>query len=200
MQTRRGSRSRLSLLGENVRAARRDAALTTRELARRCEVSQPYVSQIENGRCVPSVVTLLRLAEVLDVDLKTLIDGVETASDVSLVRASEMQVFPVAGDTSGTARVLTHGRTEIEAFEFTADPGAWLGEHVVHGGSDFVYVTSGKLRVDLGAEGTHELGSGDALCYSGRVPHQWSVVSDDPATFICVVSPTAPGGVEHHSL
>jgi quercetin dioxygenase-like cupin family protein len=143
------------------------------------------------------VVTLLRLAEVLDVDLKTLIDGSETASDVSLVRASEMQVFPVAGDTSGTARVLTHGRTEVEAFEFTADPGEWLGEHIEHGGSDFIYVTSGTLRVDLGAKGVHELGPGDALCHSGRVPHRWSVGSDEPVKFVCVVNPTTPGGVEH---
>lgn len=45
-------------------AARERAGLTQKELARRMGTKQPAIARLENGRSVPSITTLRRLAEV----------------------------------------------------------------------------------------------------------------------------------------
>lgn len=176
-------------IGRRVRRARTAAGLTVRELAVRCDVSQPFVSQVENGQAMPSVVTLLKLADALDTPLQALIDGPSGSGEaVSIVREGEGgEAYEVVAGTEARARVLVHGQSEIEALEFTAGPGAWLGPHLVHRGKDFVFVIAGELEVDLGDEGLVRLRPGDSLSHSGSVSHQWRAIGDQPVRFICVV-------------
>ncbi len=57
-------------LGERIRAARRLAGLSQRELARRAGVSAMAISKYENGRMLPGSGMLLRLAEALGVEIE----------------------------------------------------------------------------------------------------------------------------------
>jgi transcriptional regulator with XRE-family HTH domain len=54
-------------LGANIRAARKAAGLTGKELAERLEVSAVAVSQFERGTSMPAVTTFAAIAEVLGV-------------------------------------------------------------------------------------------------------------------------------------
>ena len=56
-------------LAELVYAARTRARLTQTELARRMGTQQSVISTVENGRQVPSVSTLWRIARALDLRL-----------------------------------------------------------------------------------------------------------------------------------
>lgn len=60
---------------EAIRAARRAAGLSLRELARRIEVSPATLSAVENGRTGLSVARLARLAEALGVSPARLLGG-----------------------------------------------------------------------------------------------------------------------------
>lgn len=51
--------------GSEVRIARVSAGLSQRELARRAGLTQAFVSQIERGRVIPAVESMVRLATVL---------------------------------------------------------------------------------------------------------------------------------------
>ena len=55
------------LLGEKVRYAREKKGLTARELAEKAKITQPYISEIENGKRTPSAKTIMGLAHALDV-------------------------------------------------------------------------------------------------------------------------------------
>lgn len=70
-------------LGRLVQQRRHEIGLTRRELADRSEVSYPYVSQIETGERDPSLKTLRRLAEVLELPVEQLASLV-SASDWAL--------------------------------------------------------------------------------------------------------------------
>ena len=62
------------LVGHNVRAARDARGMTQEQLAVLAGFTQQYISDLERGRCNPTVVTLYELAEVLGstpVDLLT---------------------------------------------------------------------------------------------------------------------------------
>jgi transcriptional regulator with XRE-family HTH domain len=54
-------------LGERIRARRLEVGITLRELARRVEVSAPYLTDLEAGRRHPGPDVLQRIAAALDV-------------------------------------------------------------------------------------------------------------------------------------
>ncbi len=60
-------------MNEKLRWWRRRRGLTQAVLAQRAKVRQATVSDIENGRIIPRVSTLQRLARVLRVPLRNLI-------------------------------------------------------------------------------------------------------------------------------
>jgi ribosome-binding protein aMBF1 (putative translation factor) len=53
-----GEAAVIAAIGSSVRQARLRTGLSTRELAQRASLSQPFLSNIENGRSSPSVATL----------------------------------------------------------------------------------------------------------------------------------------------
>ena len=59
--------------GLAVRAARTKAALSQEGLAEAAELHRTYISDIERGLRNPSLTTIIRLAEALDLDLSELV-------------------------------------------------------------------------------------------------------------------------------
>lgn len=55
-------------IGEAVRAARRTAGLTQEQLASQAKISIEFMGRLERGNALPSVVTLSRIAGVVDID------------------------------------------------------------------------------------------------------------------------------------
>ena len=66
-------RAQLERLGRVIRAQRRQAELSLRELAAKTNVSNPYLSQIERGLHEPSVRVLRSIARALNISAETLL-------------------------------------------------------------------------------------------------------------------------------
>ena len=66
-------RAQTEALGEFIRAQRRLADLSLREMATMTDVSNAYLSQIERGLHEPSLSVLRAIAEALDVPLGSLL-------------------------------------------------------------------------------------------------------------------------------
>lgn len=64
----------LESLGGFIRAQRRIAGLTLRQLADLADVSNAYLSQIERGKHEPSVRVLRQVAQALNVSAETILD------------------------------------------------------------------------------------------------------------------------------
>src|SRR5687768_12195122 len=60
--------------GEYVRAQRKLAKLSLRELAARAEISNAYLSQVERGLHAPSVRVLRSLADAFEVSAETILE------------------------------------------------------------------------------------------------------------------------------
>jgi transcriptional regulator with XRE-family HTH domain len=65
-------------LGRRIRITRRSKRLTQRELARRAQLTEPFVSRVENEHATPSIQTLGRIATAMGVTIGDLL-GVEPA-------------------------------------------------------------------------------------------------------------------------
>jgi transcriptional regulator with XRE-family HTH domain len=72
-----------STLGENIRSLREKIDLSLRELARKVNVSAPFMSDVELGRRYPGDETLAAIATVLKVDVEELkkFDNRESVTD-----------------------------------------------------------------------------------------------------------------------
>lgn len=68
-------------LGVRLREARLRAGLTLREVARQLGVSASFVSQLENGKSQPSVVTLYSLTQLLGVSIDRMFEQDNEARD-----------------------------------------------------------------------------------------------------------------------
>jgi transcriptional regulator with XRE-family HTH domain len=61
------------LVGVNLRSARTAAGLTQEELADRSGFSQQYISELENGRRNPTIVSIYELAQALGITHEALV-------------------------------------------------------------------------------------------------------------------------------
>ena len=171
-------------LGPALRRRRKAAGMTMQELADQCGLSQPFLSQIENSRAMPSLITLHRVAQALGTTTVGLLDP--AYSEVTLVRAGEGESFVLA--EGATTRFLTPGEGHrLEANETTAQPGVATG-FITHEGQELVRVLEGSMTICLGAEDALELHAGDTISYPSMTPHQW-ISGDSGVRFIIITSP-----------
>jgi transcriptional regulator with XRE-family HTH domain len=63
------------LLGEAVRATRKEAGFSQEKLAEKADLSTVFISRIERGVESPSVDNLLKIAKALGVRMRDLVDG-----------------------------------------------------------------------------------------------------------------------------
>jgi transcriptional regulator with XRE-family HTH domain len=59
-------------IGECIKSARTKKHITQIELAVKAGISRPYLSDLENGRYMPSVETISNIAKELEIDLNFL--------------------------------------------------------------------------------------------------------------------------------
>ena len=68
------------LLGRRIAQLRRQRNLTQEELAEAADVTNNYISHIENCRSIPSLETVMKLCDALGVTPDTLLLGASTQS------------------------------------------------------------------------------------------------------------------------
>ena len=59
-------------IGKKIRVCRNDLGMTLEELGEKVQRDWSYLSQLERGRAVPSIETLVRISEVLEIPLHEL--------------------------------------------------------------------------------------------------------------------------------
>ena len=130
-------------IAATVRAQRLAAGLSMRALASRAGMSQPFLSNLENSRAMPSIATLYKIAAALGVSPRDFLPPRGARSCRS--PRGEGAVAPV-GDEDGTAmsRVVAGGPGRmIEAHTYEVEAGAGLGGWFEHEGEDLLVVLGG---------------------------------------------------------
>jgi transcriptional regulator with XRE-family HTH domain len=143
-----------------------------RALAEQSGVSLNTLSLIENGKVSPSVSTLQRIAQTLEVPITALFERESPRSDLVLVRSeSRLKV----AFSHGSLEDLGAGMVDrtLEPFVISLDPGADSGPNpIVHAGQEFVLCLDGQI--DYAIEGqTYALEPGDSLLFDANLPHRW---------------------------
>jgi transcriptional regulator with XRE-family HTH domain len=100
-------------IGARVRAERKAKHLSQADLERRCGLARCRISWLEHGRAVPTIATLARIADALEIPAYRLLQDVEDGSQpVAIPHKSGAEERRMPGRRSGI-RLLAELRTYL---------------------------------------------------------------------------------------
>jgi transcriptional regulator with XRE-family HTH domain len=176
-------------IGREVRRAREAAGLSTRALARLSGISQPLVSKVERGVTAPSVATLYRIADALNVSPAALLPAPDL-DDVHYVPATAGDLVPSSDRPhSAVGRVVLADRVrDLEIYEYRATLDDDLDVWFEHPGDKVLFLLEGELRVDFSGRPSRHLRAGDCLVHSGEIRHRWQLEGDHEVRLLLVIT------------
>jgi transcriptional regulator with XRE-family HTH domain len=163
-------------LGRTVRAHRIAQGRSVADLARSAGLSKTILGRIEGGTGNPSMETLWRVSQALQLPLGALLaDEATPAARVVRARTGE----EVRGAGSALWLIHAEGRDHrTELYELVLDAGTTHPRDPhLPGTEEVLLCISGRVRVGpLGGE--EELGPGDAIVFAADVPHGYEALED----------------------
>lgn len=175
-------------VGERLRKIRSAAGLSIRTLAERSGLNANTLSLIENGHTSPSVGTLQRLAQSLQVSITSFF---ETDHGDQKVVFQKHGNRPRAQFSYGLMEDLGAGiaRFGSEPLIVTLKPGGESGKNpIVHTGREFVYCLEGQIAYIIDGA-VYLMEPGDSLLFEAYLPHRWYNPGKEPGRALLVLSP-----------
>lgn len=176
-------------IGPKVAGLRKAQRLSLQQLATSSDVSAAAIHKIERNGMVPTITTLLKLANALGVPVSYFVQEQELHPEPvhhTPVSARRQVYTPHKGlrldGVSGSYRQF-----QAAAAVASMKPGASSGEKQLrHPGEELVYVLGGAARFTVGGQ-EFILQEGDSLHWSGDIPHTWENHGDTKAELVWVV-------------
>jgi transcriptional regulator with XRE-family HTH domain/KaiC/GvpD/RAD55 family RecA-like ATPase len=164
-------------LGSRLKKLRNRSSLSQTEVAKRIGVTPSTISQIESNLIYPSLPALLKLAEVLAVDVNSILQGDGKIRRPFVFPASEALPVKLTALPEGAvqARLLTAVDFDCKAEPYLIEvaPDQTLNSHFfAHKGEEMGYVISGKMQMKM-ANSSHGLKEGDVVYLASEAPAQW---------------------------
>lgn len=180
-------------IGQKLRQLRLGKKIPLVDLGKHTGLSASMLSQLENGKLIPTLPTLARIAMVFDVGLDHFFSDKRSRRVFSVIRAEERLKFPELPEDPAPGYFF-----EVLAYEVTGkNLSAYLAEfprreiHEVrphyHDGSEFVHVLEGLLAINYQSE-DHVLRAGDSVYFDASEAHSYRGHSDPPARAIVITS------------
>lgn len=182
-------------LGERLRQRRVDANLTLSELAERAGFGKAYLSRIENGKKVPPIGTLARIADVLGIEAASLLADTSATPDwrgVSVVRHSEKRPTVMGGSAFGYDYFALTDSTQSRAlqpflFSFPDEVDKFV--FFEHEGEEVMFVLTGRVEWQVGVD-KFILDPGDTIHFDSRIPHRGRSLAGPATALVVIFSPT----------
>lgn len=175
-------------LGSRLRGVRRARRRTLRAVAEVAGVSESFLSQVERGRANPSVSSLTRIAEALDLGLHDLFAPVRQEGSL-VVRASGSAPLEF-GEGASKWLLTPQPLQDLEVVVCQYAVGGHSGdEPYVHGDSEETCVVlEGTIELRIGDE-VLRLSAGDAATFRSSQPHRTANTGDVPARVLHALTP-----------
>lgn len=175
-------------IGPRLREIRKERGLTLADVARGTGLTKGFISLLERNEAAPSVATLLRICEFLDIRVGSLFDEEVSTSVVRRAKRGE----DLFGGFGITDMLLTPpDQRFLEMIESEIDPGGKSGDepHSFNADAEVIFILRGMLDVTSGHE-HFRLRRGDALTLAPREPHAWVNPSKtQTATVLWIITP-----------
>lgn len=174
-------------VGQRLRQLREERQVSMRALARRSNLSANALSMIERGLTSPSVSTLNKLANALQVPITAFFRQEPVKEKIVFRKAAERSRVPfLRGLIEGLGGESFSGR--VEAFLLTLENGGSSGpSHMLHSGHELVFVLRGRLEYEVDNQ-RFLMEPGDSLLFTAQQSHRWRNPGGSVVSAIIVIS------------
>jgi transcriptional regulator with XRE-family HTH domain len=174
-------------VGSRLRQLRTERNKSMRSLARTSGLSTNALSMIERGRTSPSVSTLYKIAEALEVPITAFFRIEPPRQEIVFRKAGERKRVKIPnGVWEGLGGEAFTGR--VEPFMLRLEVGGGSGPFgMLHTGSEFVLCISGQIEYEVEGQ-KFLLGPGDSLIFAAQLRHCWHNVGAGEASAVIVLS------------
>jgi transcriptional regulator with XRE-family HTH domain len=180
-------------IADKLRTLRLRRSMGLAQLAEHTGFSPAMLSRLENGRLVPTLPTLTRIALVFSVGLDYFFSDPRKRHVVAVVRRNERRVFP-------SDPKAEHVPWHFESLDFRVNerrlngylahfhhlPKEQVAPHY-HPGVELLYLIEGKLEMTIGVE-TFELSAGDSIYFDSMQKHSYRSGLNGRCTAIVVTT------------
>jgi len=142
-------------MGTRVKKARESRGLSIFDLYLRTDIDVDQLSQIEEGKVIPPLGTVIKLAKALDLNMGYFISGKERKA-YTIVRRDDRKVTSRYDSSKEEHHgyeyesLAPHKRDRhMEPFLVTLKPSETEEERSTHDGQEFIFVLQGKMEVRL---------------------------------------------------
>jgi transcriptional regulator with XRE-family HTH domain len=139
-------------LGKTVQRLRKAYNLSLSDLSEQSGVAKSIISQIERNETNPTLATIWRLSQALDVSIERVL---QAADDGPFLEKSSRGDTPILVSEDGKCRLAIIGWIKtvewLQWYDFSADPGGVLESEAHQRGSvESLSVNEGELEVEVG--------------------------------------------------
>jgi transcriptional regulator with XRE-family HTH domain len=180
-------------IADKLRTLRLRRSMGLSQLAEHTGFSPAMLSRLENGRLVPTLPTLTRIALVFSVGLDYFFSDPRKRHVVALVRRNERRIFP---SDPKSAKAPWH----FESLDFRVNDRKLNGylahfhplrpEQATphyHPGVELLYLIEGKLEMTIGVE-TFQLSAGDSIYFDSMQKHTYRGLTKRHCTAMVVTT------------
>jgi XRE family transcriptional regulator, regulator of sulfur utilization len=177
-------------LGKTVQRLRKAYNLSLSELAEQSGVAKSIISQIERNETNPTLATIWRLSQALDVSIERVLSSSE---DEPFIEKTSRGDTPILMSDDGKVRLAITGWIKtvewLQWYDLHAEAGGILESDAHQRGSiECLSVLDGEMEVEVGGD-VLEARAGETLRYRCDRPHIVRNVSARPAhaTMVCIL-------------
>ncbi|MEN7550158.1 XRE family transcriptional regulator [Rapidithrix thailandica] len=162
-------------ISQRIKEIRKRKKLRIQEVAEKANVSKGLISQIENGRTIPSLLVLIQIIRSMGEDLNSFFEGFDTNSlnkRIFVKKASEYTPFEKE-DAQGFLykRIFTknfdNSTVDIILLELEEDA---QREFVQTQAYEYKYILRGRIEYEFESQSVI-LEEGDSMLFDGRLKH-----------------------------
>ena len=177
-------------LGKTIQRLRKAYNLSLSELAEQSGVAKSIISQIERNETNPTLATIWRLSQALDISIERVL---ATSDDEPFIQKSSKADTPNLVSDDGKMRLGIIGWIKtvewLQWYDVNSDPGGVLDSDGHQRGSvECLSVLEGEFEVEV-SDVVQRAKAGETLRYRCDRPHTVRCVGTSPgrATMVCIL-------------
>jgi transcriptional regulator with XRE-family HTH domain len=177
-------------LGKTIQRLRKAYNLSLSELAEQSGVAKSIISQIERNETNPTLATIWRLSQALDVSIERVL---ATSDEEPFIQKSSRADTPILVSDDGRMRLAIIGWIKtvewLQWYDVQSEPGGVLDSDGHQRGSvECLSVNEGEFEVEVSGIVQHAK-AGETLRYRCDRPHTVRCVGTVPgrATMVCIL-------------
>lgn len=169
------------LVSENIKRIRQEKNLSLGDLAKLSDVSKSMLAQIERGEGNPTLSTLWKIANGMQVSFNTLIAQPKLPYKVTKLAEIE-PILDMNGELKNYS-LFSDIENNFSVYQIEVGKEiSWISEAHLCGTAEFVIVIQGTLEIKL-EEKTFILKKGENLWFKADVPHSYCNLDEGTTIF-----------------